>query len=179
MRVLLPLFTGFEEIEAITVLDVLRRAGSEVVTAGLSPDPVVGAHGLPVLAGRLLDEVADERFDAVVLPGGSGTHRMAESPLLGELLQRHAASGVWTAAICAAPTVLQGLGLLQDRSVTSWPGVREAMAGTTYLEEAVVKDGHFVTSRGPGTAMAFALALVEAWCGKAKAEVLKEAMVVS
>jgi 4-methyl-5(b-hydroxyethyl)-thiazole monophosphate biosynthesis len=179
MRVLLPLFTGFEEIEAVTVLDVLRRAGLDVVTAGLSPDPVVGAHGLPVHAGQTLDAVCGEAFDAIVLPGGGGTHRMAADVVLAEILKRHAAAGRWTAAICAAPTVLVGLGLLEGRAATSWPGIHEAMAGADYREDAVVIDGPFVTSRGPGTAMAFALALVEHWCGGDKAEELRRAMVVA
>jgi len=179
MRVLLPLFTGFEEIEAVTVLDVLRRAGLDVVTAGLSPDPVVGAHGLPVHAGQSLDAVCDEVFDAIVLPGGGGTRRLAENHGLAALLRRHVAAGRWTAAICAAPTVLAGLGLLEGRAATSWPGVHEAMVGTDYREDAVVIDGPFVTSRGPGTAMAFALALVEHWCGGDKAEELRRSMVVA
>ncbi|MEB3236434.1 MAG: DJ-1 family glyoxalase III [Candidatus Sericytochromatia bacterium] len=179
MRILLPLFTGFEEIEAITVLDVLRRAGLEVVTAGLSPDPVVGAHGLPVLAGQALGDFEGQVFDAIVLPGGSGTPRLAESELLGNMLAHHAAAGRWTAAICAAPTVLGAMGLLRGKAATSWPGVRDAMGEADYREDAVVIDGAFVTSRGPGTAMAFALALVEHWCGSGVAAELRQAMVVS
>ena len=181
MRVLVPLFEGFEEIEAMTLVDVLRRAGLDVETAGLAPGPLKGAHGVRVLADRDLSSLAGsgDTFDAVVLPGGAGTARMAESPELAALLRAHAGAGKWTAAICAAPGILHGLGLLEGRAATSYPSVRPTMTGVRYSEDRVVVDPPFVTSRGPGTAMAFALDLVGLWCGPDKADELRAAMVVS
>lgn len=161
--VLIPLAEGFEELEAMTMIDLLRRAEIEVVTATLGANPVTGAHGVPVLADATLDEAGDRDYDMVALPGGlPGATNLGADQRVRALLARHAAAGRFTAAICAAPSVLAQAGLLEGRRATSYPGFLDAdsVKGLKVADEPVVVDGKVVTSRGPGTAMDFALELV-------------------
>jgi len=167
-RVLVPLAQGCEELEAVTIIDLLRRAGIEVVTAGLEEGPVQCSRGVVLVPDTTLDRVLSEEFDMVVLPGGlPGADHLQNDPRIRELLQRMARQGRYTAAICAAPKVLATAGLLEARQATSYPGVLEAMdlPATRLLDRPVVIDGKVVTSRGPGTAMDFALELIELLLG--------------
>ena len=178
-RVLVPLAEGCEELEAVTVIDLLRRAGVEVVTAGLEPGPVRCSRGVVLVPDTTLDEAMGADYDMVVLPGGGpGTERLDADPRVREILRRHAERGRWTAAICAAPKVLAHAGLLDGRRATSYPGVLDgvAVAGLRYEEAPVVRDGRVVTSRGPGTAMDFALELIELLEGRAKREEVEAAL---
>lgn len=162
--VLVPLAPGFEDLEATTIVDLLRRAGIEVVTAGLAPGLVQGARGMRVQPDAALDEVLGRDFDMIALPGGMpGAEHLKNDPRIQALLKRMAAAGKYTAAICAAPIALAEVGLLDGRRATSYPGFVDRMAipGVRYSEDAVVVDGRVVTSRGPGTAMDFALRLIE------------------
>ncbi len=168
-RVLVPLAQGCEELEAVTVVDLLRRAGIEVVTAGLEKGPVKCSRGVVLVPDATLDEVLDQSFDMVVLPGGlPGADHLQNDPRIRELLRRMHREGGYTAAICAAPKVLADAGLLESRQATSYPGVLEAMdlPATRLLEKPVVVDEKVVTSRGPGTAMEFALELIGLLLGK-------------
>ncbi len=168
-RVLVPLAEGFEELEAVTVIDLLRRAGIEVVTAGLQPGPVRGSRGTVIVPDSSLDQVLDASFDMIVLPGGlPGADHLNEDPRIHGLLRRMAAEGGYTAAICAAPKVLASAGLLEGRQATSYPGVLEAMdlPSVKLSPQPVVVDDRVVTSRGPGTAMDFALELIERLLGR-------------
>ena len=161
-RVLIPLAPGFEEIEAITIIDILRRAGIEVVVAGLVDGPIEASRKTHHLADTSLEKVYRQNFDAIVLPGGQpGTNHLKSDQRLGECLLHHARAGKLIAAICAAPIVLHGLGMLTEKRITSHPSVRDQLSGAHYLEERVVLDGSLLTSRGPGTAMEFAYKLVE------------------
>jgi 4-methyl-5(b-hydroxyethyl)-thiazole monophosphate biosynthesis len=177
-RVLVPLAEGFEELEAVTVIDLLRRAGIEVVTAGLEPGPVRGSRGTVIVPDASLDQVLDQSFDMIVLPGGlPGADHLEADPRIRHLLQRMAAEGRYTAAICAAPKVLASAGLLDGRRATAYPGVLEALerpAVALRAEEPVVVDGKVVTSRGPGTAMDFALELIERLLGREARERVEE-----
>jgi 4-methyl-5(b-hydroxyethyl)-thiazole monophosphate biosynthesis len=163
-RVLIPLAPGCEELEAVTLIDLLRRAEIEVVAAGLEPGPVRASRGTVLVPDLELKEVADQLFDMVLLPGGlPGATNLDRDERIHDLLARHAAVDRWTAAICAAPKVLANAGLLDGRKATSFPG---AIAPADHpevrlLEEPVVVDGRIATSRGPGTAMDFALCLIE------------------
>jgi 4-methyl-5(b-hydroxyethyl)-thiazole monophosphate biosynthesis len=160
--VLVPLAPGFEELEAVTIVDLLRRADVQVVTAALGTNPVTGNHAITLRADALLDDVAHDTFDMIVLPGGMpGAQHLREDPRVLECLRRHAAAGRRTAAICAAPSVLAAAGLLDGRRATSFPGFLDDAAGVQRSTAPVVIDGTVATSRGPGTAMDFALALVE------------------
>jgi len=168
-RVLVPLAEGFEEIEAVTVIDILRRADIEVLTAGLQDGPVSGSHGIPLVPDGTLAEVLDEDFDMMVLPGGlPGADHLENDPRVAGMLRRLADSGRFTAAICAAPKVLAAAGLLDGRTATSYPGFLDPARtpGLELSEAPVVEDGPVITSRGPGTATDFALALVERLEGK-------------
>ena len=162
-RVLVPLAQGCEELEAVTIVDLLRRAKIEVVTAGLDSEPVRGSRGTVLVPDTTLDDVVTTEFDMVVLPGGlPGADHLAEDPRVIQILQNHASGGKVVAAICAAPKVLARAGLLNGKQATSFPGVLADLdiPDLTMKKEAVVIDGKVVTSRGPGTAMDFALELI-------------------
>jgi 4-methyl-5(b-hydroxyethyl)-thiazole monophosphate biosynthesis len=168
-RVLVPLAQGCEELEAVTVVDLMRRAGIEVVTAGLDEGPVTASRGVRLMPDTTLDEVFEQDFDMIVLPGGlPGADHLDRDPRIHGLLRRLSDAGGYTAAICAAPKVFASAGLLDGKQATSYPGVIDKMdlPATRVLEDAVVSDGKVVTSRGPGTAMDFALALIEKLLGK-------------
>ncbi len=170
-RVLIPLAQGCEELEAVTLIDLLRRAGIEVVTAGLEPGPVTASRGTVLLPDSTLDTVLEETFDMMVLPGGlPGALHLDEDPRVHQLLRRHHSEGRFTAAICAAPKVLANAGLLDGRSATSYPGaiIATDFPRVSLIDTPVVVDGKVVTSRGPGTAMDFALQLIELLVGRAQ-----------
>ncbi len=163
-RALVPLAPGCEELEAVTLIDLLRRAEIEVVVAGLEPGPVTCSRGTVLMPDADLDDVAEDDFDLVVLPGGQpGATHLDRDIRIHDLLARQAAADRWSAAICAAPAVLASTGLLDGRSATSFPGAidPERYPEIRLLEQPVVIDGKVVTSRGPGTAMDFALQLIE------------------
>ena len=176
--VLVPLFEGFEEIEAITIIDVLRRASVDVTTASLAAQTVIGAHAISIIADKLLDQVDASQFDAIVLAGGAGTFRLREDSRITKILIAHAAANKLVAAICAAPSVLSAAVLLKDKRATSYPSVKDQMQVAEYLTIPVVVDGNVVTSRGAGTAMAFALKLAEILQGEAIANQLAIDMIV-
>ena len=172
-RVLVPLAEGFEEIEAVTVVDLLRRAGIEVHTAALDGPQVTGSHGITVTADIALDAARAADYDMIVLPGGMpGADHLKRDARVISLLRRFAADGRYTAAICAAPGVLAHAGLLEGRTATSFPGFlsTDSAPGIRLQTDPVVIDGKVVTSRGPGTAMEFGLALVELLEGRAARE---------
>jgi 4-methyl-5(b-hydroxyethyl)-thiazole monophosphate biosynthesis len=177
--VCVPLAPGFEEIEAVTIIDVLRRGGITVTVAGTVQGPITGSHGITITPDTTIDQVNPDALDMIALPGGMpGTLNLRDSPSVRMLVERVAARGRYTAAICAAPMVLAAAGLLTGKRVTSHPSVREQITGSAYCEEAVVEDGTVVTSRGPGTAIAFALRLVSLLAGDETAARLRAAMVV-
>lgn len=160
-RALVLFAPGFEEIEAITIVDVLRRARIEVVLAGTERGVLDGAHGIGVRADCSIDEVEAGDFDALILPGGMPNARaLAAHPRCRQLLKDARSKDRYIAAICAAPVALAAAGLIEGRRVTSHPSVQDELGGAHYVEQRVVRDGKLMTSRGPGTALEFALALV-------------------
>lgn len=173
--VLIPLAEGFEELEAVTVIDLLRRAGVEVVTAGLEVGPVKGSRQTVIAPDATLDGAMARDFDMIVLPGGlAGAQHLADDDRVIGLVKRMADGGKFTCAICAAPMVLAKAGVLEGKRATCYPGVVE---GANITGEAVVRDGNVITSRGPGTAMDFALALIEALEGKEKRDEVEKSLV--
>jgi len=160
VSVLVPLAPEFEELEAVAPIDLLRRAGAEVVLAAIASDRwVTGRSGLRLQTDLPLGELLNRGFDCIFLPGGAGVRHLRADPRLGELLRRQAASGGWIAAICAAPLILQDLGLLSGRRFTAHFSVATQLPGI--LEnERTVQDGRLLTGRGAGTAIDFGLALV-------------------
>jgi 4-methyl-5(b-hydroxyethyl)-thiazole monophosphate biosynthesis len=170
-KVLVPLAPGCEELEAVTVIDLLRRAGIEVVTAGLeaTPQAVRASRGTTLLPDTSLDQALTQEYDMVVLPGGlPGADHLNADKRIHALLARMAKDEKYIAAICAAPKVLADAGLLKGRRATSFPGSlsQAQLAGVRYQETPVVQDGHVITSRGPGTAMDFALTLIQILSGE-------------
>jgi len=176
MRILVPLANGFEEIEAVNVIDILRRADVEVVTAGLEEGLVEGSHKIKVLPDTTLDKIDYRDFDGLVLPGGApGFVNLGNDERILKMAQEMDAAGKVVAAICAAPSVLIKAGVLQGRRATVSPsGKAQVAACANFSEERVVVDGNLVTSRSPGTALEFALKLVEVLVGKEKMLLVKE-----
>lgn len=171
-KVLIPIAEGSEELEAVTLIDILRRGGIEVTVAGLQPGPVHCARRTVILPDAALNEVLDAHYDMVVLPGGTaGANHLRDDDRIVTLLQRTLAEGGEVAAICAAPKALERAGLLQNRRFTAYPGVLSGSTGN-----AIEIDGPVFTSRGPGTAMDFALALVEHLTDRANREQVEAAL---
>jgi 4-methyl-5(b-hydroxyethyl)-thiazole monophosphate biosynthesis len=170
-NVLVPLAQGCEELEAVTIIDLLRRAGITVISASLDESPITASRGVKLIADTTLDKALQQEFDMVVLPGGMpGAQHLEDDPRLTELLKKMTNSGKFTAAICAAPKVLAKHGLLSGKTATSYPGFLDQMnlPDVSYSNDTVVQDGKVITSRGPGTAMDFSLHLIELLLGKAK-----------
>ncbi|MFQ6613636.1 MAG: DJ-1 family glyoxalase III [Fidelibacterota bacterium] len=169
-RILVPLAEGFEEIEAVTIIDILRRAGAEVITAGLEKRNVTGSHGIKLVADSVIAEETGKTWDAIVLPGGvPGTPNLAQNQALISLLEKTAARGRITAAVCAAPFVLEKSGLTRNRQYTSHPGWAEKMSAGTHTGQRVVIDGKLITGQAAGSAMEFAFRIVEQLFGPEKA----------
>lgn len=161
VRVLVPLAPGAEELEAVTIIDLLRRAGFDVVVAGLEAGPVTCSRGTVLLPDRTLAEILEEPFDLVVLPGGlPGADHLRDDARVQKLLKRQAERGGWIGAICAAPKALASAGLLADRRAAAYPGALEE-SGLVPTGARVEVDGNIVTGRGPGAAMEFALTVIE------------------
>lgn len=167
--VLVPLAPGCEELEAVTIIDILRRAGIAVVSAGLGAHTVKASRGVMLEPDTTLDEALTHEYDMVVLPGGQpGTHNLMNDARILHLLKHMAEQERFVAAICAAPAVLAKAGLLDGRRATAYPGTLDDFPKVKLLRDAVVEDDKIITSRGPGTAMDFALILVEHLAGHAK-----------
>jgi len=179
-RVLIPLAPGFEELEAVSLINILRRAGIAVVTAGLHPGTVCASRGTVIVPDTSLEQVMHEDFDLVVLPGGlPGADNLRDDPRIIHVLQRTYAEGRLVGAICAAPKVLAQAGLLHGRRATHYPGAmsEDALDGVSDSTEAIEIDGRVLTSRSPGTAMDFALVLVEQLVGREKRDEVERALV--
>lgn len=176
---LLPLADGVEEMEAVILIDVLRRAQWDVTTVGLHPGEVTASRGVRLVPDQQWSDIDPAAFEWIILPGGlPGTQKLIADGRVMDALQRHARKGGKIGAICAAPTVLHAAGLLQGKSVTSHPAVAQRLGDTKRLSDRVVEDGNLVTSQGPGTSFEFALTLVAREQGEAKAAELAEAMIV-
>ena len=178
--VLVPVANGTEEIEAVTLIDVLRRAGAVVTVASVDDLQITASRGVKLVADGLIDEYRNTDYDLVVLPGGipGAEHLRDNATLKGILLRQQAAQRLY-GAICAAPAVvLEPHGLLKNRKATCHPGYAKELNDTASSHHRVVVDGNCVTSQGPGTAMDFALKLVEMLFGKQKMESVAEPLVV-
>ena len=180
-RVLVPVADGTEEIEAVCIIDVLRRAGAEVTVASVGPLQITASRGVKIVADCSIEDCLNLDFDLIALPGGiPGAEHLRDSHALTRLLRRHQAEGKWYAAICAAPAVvLSHHGLLGGRRATGHPAFTTQLTDGNATEERVVIADRCVTSQGPGTAIEFALALVAALFGEAKAAEVAAPMVVA
>lgn len=179
-RVVVILADGFEEVEAMSIIDVLRRAELDTVIAGLHDGYITSSRNVKVLPDTAIDAIKAGDFDMIVLPGGQpGSDNMNADVRVISLVKDFSHKGKLLGAICAAPIVLAKAGLLQGKRVTSFPSYRDRFGSSVYEEQPVVEDGNVLTSRGPGTALAFGLAIVERLAGKEKALKIKAAMLIA
>ncbi|THB68632.1 MAG: DJ-1/PfpI family protein [Gammaproteobacteria bacterium] len=184
-KVLVPLAIGFEEIEAITIIDTLRRAGISVTTASFNQEGVksgvIGAHGITILGDSIFSEIVDDHFDMIVLPGGlDGTINLSENQILLDLIKKMNTQGKFIAAICAAPAVLAKADILNGRVATCYPGIADAfkIEGIEFNDSPVVADGNIITSKGPATAMLFAVALIGILIGNEKRDEIASELLI-
>lgn len=168
-KVLVPLAPGFEELEAVTIIDLLRRAAIDVTVAGLKEGAITGSRGTHIVPDTTLEDAANSDYDMVVLPGGlPGADNLNSDNDIHDILQLMSAEGKYVAAICAAPKVLASAGLLDNKKITFYPGSLSEISveGMDNTGKDVVVDGNIITSRGPGTAMDFSLQLIHLLAGE-------------
>lgn len=177
MKIWVMLGEGFEEIEALAVVDVARRANLETIMVSASSDlQVTSARGIRVIADKLLTEVTVDKDDAIVIPGGKGIQVLNESNLIKELVVKHRGHKGLIAAICAGPMLPGNLGLLEGIKATCFPGYEQYLRGAIVVDEDVVTDQNCVTARGAGVSLAFAYAIVEVIKGREEADKLRSVM---
>ncbi|MDR2805725.1 MAG: DJ-1/PfpI family protein [Dysgonamonadaceae bacterium] len=171
MKAFVFLAEGFEETEAVVILDMLKRGGVEVIAVSITGQPVVtGAHGIPVVADQLFEAADFSGGVLLVLPGGMpGAKHLSEHKGLNALLLQYHKEGKRIAAICAAPFVLGGLDLLNGKRATVYPGFEAGLKNAIHVDAPVVKDGTVITAKGPGSVFAFGLTLLTELTGKEKA----------
>ena len=176
MNVIMPLADGFEETEAVTVIDILRRAGIGVTTAALQSSIVESARKIRMMADAKLESVNEKEYDAIVLPGGSlGVENLRKSKRIMKIVQEFHKEGKLVAAICAAPSILAEAGILENVRATIYPGMERSLPKPR--GDSVVIDGNVITSQGPGTAMEFSLRLVERLAGREAMNAIREQVV--
>ena len=169
---------GFEEIEALAPLDLLRRAGVEVKTVGVGSKTVIGSHSIPVVADMLDSELCDDSPEMVILPGGMpGTLNLNASEVVHSAIRSATESGAYVCAICAAPLILGRLGLLSGKEAICYPGFEDELVGATISENTVAIDGKIITAKGMGAAIDFGLTLVSILKGNEVAENLRKSTI--
>ena len=179
-KVLVLLAQGFEEIEALSVVDILRRARIEVVLAGILSGPVAGAHDVSIIPDTTIDTVTADAYDMIILPGGQpGTDNLNADPRVHTLLKEFSVKNKQLGAICAAPIVLAAAGLLSGKKATCYPAYIDQLNGGAYEDAPVVTDGNLITSRGPGTAISFGLEIAARLVGRDVADAVAEGMLVT
>lgn len=168
---------GFEEVEAIEPVDIMRRAGLDVLTVGLSDAPVTGSHGIEVKADIVIDEVDYDNIEAVVLPGGGlGHERLDASDSVHAVINYAAAHGKYICAICASPSILGRKQLLSGKRATCFPGFEKYLYGAEYVTDKAVVDGKIITARGAGAAAEFGFEIVAALKDREAADEVKRIM---
>lgn len=179
-KVLVFLANGFEEIEALTQVDVLRRAGVEVNTVSINEELMVtGFFNVQVKVDIAFSQINKEEVDMLVLPGGlRGMQNLEGHEDLKELLLDFYKKGKWIAAICASPKIFGGLGIVKGRKATCYPGFEKYLTAATFVDEPVVVDGNVITSRGPGTSAEFALKILEVLVHEEKSQEIRKKMLV-
>jgi len=173
---LIPVADGTEEMEAVTLIDILRRAGTDVTVASVHQAQIISSHGVKIVSDVLIQDCAGKTYDLIALPGGlPGAEHLRDCPILIDLLQEQSKAGRLYAAICASPAVvLAPHGLLKGKKATCYPGFDSQLPDRSKACERVVRDGHCITSQGPGTALAFALTLVECLHGTDQAKAMAQ-----
>lgn len=169
---------GFEEVEALAPVDILRRAGKDVYTVGVGSKTVRGTHGIPVICDKTIEEISlQDKPEAVLLPGGMpGTNNLEASDAVRGFVRDAYEDGRLVCAICAAPSVLGHMGLLEGRKATCFPGFEHALLGANVTGDRVCRDGNVLTAKGAGVALSFGFAIVQALCGDSLAQELRSGM---
>ncbi len=176
-KIIIPLAQGLEEIEAITGIDVLRRAGVEVTTVSLDDLKVKGAHNIVIVADKSIDEINVDEFDGILLPGGMpGSTNLRDDERVINMVEALNESGKLVSAICAAPIVLERAGVLKGKKATSYPGFGEEMLSCNYVDDRTVVDSNIITGKGPGAALEFAFEVVNYFVGEKMVNKLKGEM---
>lgn len=179
MKVAVCFATGYEEIEALAVVDILRRGKVEVIMMGVTGSEVTSARGVTVKMDQIIEEVNFEEIEMLVLPGGiPGVDHLESSSCLMAQLKAFKENNKWLAAICAAPSILGKLGLLGGQKATCYPGYEEQLIGCEHMRDSVVTSGKFVTGKGAGYSTLFALELLSVIKGKDVAEQVKQGMLI-
>lgn len=179
MKVAIILAEGYEEVEAVAPIDVLRRAGIDVLIAGLSKEPVASARNVRIVPDVSIDELNPDELDLVILPGGAGgVEKLKQDPRVENLIKKMQEKKKLIGAICAAPTALAKFGTLEGKKATVYPALKDEIKPALYVDEKVVEDENVITSQGPGTALLFGLKLVERLLGKEKAKEIASRMLV-
>ena len=178
MKVAVFFAKGFEEIEALAVVDVLRRGKVDVVMVGVEEKRVESARGIQIEMDQLLSEVNIQEIGMLVLPGGKGVEKLEESVRLKEIIRTFEKENKYITAICAAPSLLGKLGILQGHKATCYPGFEKYLEGATYTGERVVESGKVITGIGVGAALHFGLKLLEVLKGKEESEKIRKAMLI-
>lgn len=180
MRILIPFADGFEEIEAITCVDVLRRADINVITASLKENVVRGAHRIEIITDLFIGDINTKELDGIILPGGlPGSVNLRNNGEIIKIVKELEQRNKLIAAICAAPLVLEEAGIITNRNITCYPGIEEELKSANYLEDRVVVDGNIITGKGPGAALEFAVKVVEYLLGENRAEMLRMSMITN
>ncbi len=177
MKIMVFLANGFEEVEALTVVDYLRRVDITVDTVSITQNrEVKGSHDIPVIADKTIDQIdSTDSYEGVVIPGGMpGATNLRDNPRVIEIVKDMDKNNKLAAAICAGPIVLKQAGVIEGRKITSYPGFENQLSGGIYQEQGVVRDGNIITARGPALAVDFALAIIEYFLEKEKADELKK-----
>jgi len=177
MRIIVFLADGFEEVEALTTVDYLRRVDIGVDTVSITQNREVrGSHDIPVIADKTIDQIGSiESYDGVVIPGGMpGATNLRDNPGVIEIVKSMNMNNKLVAAICAGPIVLKKAGVIEGKKVTSYPGFEDQLSGSIYQQESVVRDGNIITARGPALAVDFALSIIEYFLGQEKVDELKK-----
>lgn len=178
MKVAVYFATGYEEVEALSVVDVLRRGGVEVVMVGVDGKTVVSSHQVSINMDTTIDQVDHSEIDMMVLPGGvPGVHNLAANGGLVENLKAFKMQGKWIAAICAGPSILGKIGLLEGEKATCYPGFEEQLLGASHVPERVVVSNHIITGIGAGAALDFGYKLLEVLKDQATSEKIRQAMI--
>lgn len=177
-KALILLAPGFEEIEAVAVMDILRRAGVDVVSAGIQPGVITSSHGIKLIPDIHIEMVQPNNYDMLILPGGMpGTTNLGNDNRVKELIANFHNSGKYLAAICAAPSVFSDVGILSDKNATSYPSIQPQLKAKQVIsDQKVVRDGNVITSQGPGTAFDFGFALAAILVGDEQAQQIRTAM---
>lgn len=179
MKIIVFFGEGFEEVEALATVDVLRRGGLEVLMAGVNQREVKSARGICIKMDCLANEVNYEEVSMIVLPGGlGGVNELEKSDLVKEVLKEFHTQKKWIGAICAAPSLLGKYGLLKGVEATCYPGMEKSLLEAKYVNQAVVKSGHFITGKGVGVSLEFGLALLSCFKDNKTVNDLKKAMII-